>query len=213
MNPVSAAQAVSSPVACVACHVVPSDAAHATSPPASRVVFGGLAVAQGAAPTFAAGTAGCAASYCHGNFTFGAVTGSRATVIWTDTAALTCTSCHGMPPTGHPAVTGTPTAASCNACHPQSVNRDGTLNLAGHLNGKADGGDCTSCHGNPPSTGKHTISDHRNRRCDACHPSGYTNTTTVAAYHDNGKKDLGPQAGWNATGRTCANSCHGKENW
>jgi excinuclease UvrABC ATPase subunit len=129
-----------------------------------------------------------------------------------------------MPPTGHPTYTGTPTAASCFGCHPQSVNADGTIKQGGgHINGKADGGGCTGCHGDPPSTGKHGISDHRNRRCDACHPTGYTNTTAVAPYHQNNVTDVGASAGYSCglkacptgTRGTCTNSCHnaGKGSW
>ena len=64
------------PVACRECHVVPTDLAHAKNPPWQSVVFGPLAKTGGAAPTYAAGTAGCAASYCHGNFTFNGVSES-----------------------------------------------------------------------------------------------------------------------------------------
>jgi predicted CxxxxCH...CXXCH cytochrome family protein len=221
MNP-TAASYLMAPIACKECHVVPVDSGHATNPPAAVVVFGTLSKTGGAVPTFNAGTAGCAASYCHGNFTLGAVTGSNATPIWTSTTLLTCTGCHGMPPTGHPAYTGTPTAASCFQCHPQSMNADGTIKQGGgHLNGKADGGGCTGCHGDPPSTGKHTISDHRNRRCDACHPTGYTNAVAVAPFHQNNVVDIGSQAGYScglkgcAPGvtRTCTNNCHGRETW
>jgi hypothetical protein len=62
-----------------------------------------------------------------------------------------------MPPTGHVAVAAPVTAASCAACHPASVNADGTINLAGkgHLNGKADVAavGCTTCHGDPNRKG------------------------------------------------------------
>ncbi|HET8725782.1 MAG TPA: hypothetical protein VFM53_16415, partial [Anaeromyxobacteraceae bacterium] len=86
----------------------------------------------------------------------------------------------------------------------------------GHLNGKADGGDCTSCHGEPPATGRHLEEDHVRRRCDACHPTGYTSTTAVAAFHQNGVVDLGAQAGYSCglhgcppgVVGTCTNSCH-----
>jgi predicted CxxxxCH...CXXCH cytochrome family protein len=221
MNP-TAASYLMAPITCSECHVVPADSAHANTPPAQKVVFGSLSRTGGVAPTFVAGSAGCAASYCHGNFTFGTVKGSNATPIWTDTAPMACTSCHGMPPTGHPTYTGTPNAASCFQCHPQSVNADGTIKVAGgHLNGKADGGGCTGCHGDPPTTGKHTISEHRNLRCDKCHPTGFTNAATVAPFHNNGTTDIGSQAGYSCglkgcppgTTRTCANSCHGRETW
>jgi predicted CxxxxCH...CXXCH cytochrome family protein len=205
------------PVPCAECHVVPTDAGHATNPPAQIVVFGNLSRTGGASPTWDAGTAGCAASYCHGNFAFGPVTGTSAVPTWTDATPLTCTSCHGMPPTGHPALTVTPTAASCASCHPQSVNADGTIvQGGGHMNGRADGGDCTSCHGQPPATGRHREEEHVRLRCDACHPTGYTTTMAVAPFHENGVVDLGAQAGYSCglTGcpqgvaGSCINSCH-----
>ena len=225
MNP-TAASYMMKPIACAECHVVPTDVAHATTPPATVVVFGALSRTGGAAPTFNATTTGCSATYCHGNFAFGAVRGSNATPLWTTTTPLTCTSCHGMLPTGHPTYAGAITAASCFQCHPQSVNSDGTIKQGGgHVNGRADGGGCTACHGDPPTTGRHTISDHRNLRCDKCHPTGFTSAATVAPFHNNGRADLGSQAGYKCnnaaslvgcpTGqtRTCANSCHGNENW
>ena len=150
LNPVSST-ALMGPIACAACHVVPSDFTHASTPPLEKVVFGGLAIAGGATPTFVAGTASCAASYCHGNFSFNVVSGTSATPVWTDDTPLTCTSCHGMPPPGHLAVAAPVVAASCATCHPATVNADGSINLdaAGHLNGKADvtALGCTSCHG------------------------------------------------------------------
>ena len=221
VNP-TAASALMGPIACGECHVVPADSAHANDPPAQPVVFGTLSRTGGAAPTWDPGTAGCSASYCHGEFSWNGVSGSNATPGWTDATALTCTSCHAMPPTGHPAYTGTPSAASCFQCHPQSVNVDGTIKLGGaHLNGRAEGGDCKSCHGDPPTTGKHTIRDHGNLRCDACHPTGYSSATAVAPFHQNTVVDLGPQAGYScgleacpsgARG-TCTNKCHGTESW
>jgi predicted CxxxxCH...CXXCH cytochrome family protein len=216
MNP-TASSYLMPPIACSECHAVPTDSAHATSPPAQKVVFGTLSRSGGAAPSWNAGTAGCAASYCHGNFTFNGVSGANAIPVWTSTALLACTSCHAMPPAGHPAYTGAATAASCFQCHPQSVNADGTIKQGGgHINGKPDGGDCTSCHGEPPSTGRHTEEDHVRLRCDDCHPTGYTSTSAVAAFHENGVVDLGSQAGYSCglkgcptgTVGTCTNSCH-----
>ena len=76
---------------------------------------------------------------------------------WTDSAPLGCTSCHGMPPTGHLAVPAPVTAASCATCYPKAVNADGSINLVdvGHLNGKADTAalGCSSCHGDPTRKG------------------------------------------------------------
>ncbi len=154
LNP-AATGSMRGPLACAECHVVPTTPEHATTPPAAKVVFGPLATTQGATPTWVSTTTGCAATYCHGNFSFNGVTGSNATPLWTG-APLDCGSCHGMPPAGHPALTGTVTAATCAACHPDTVNGNGSINLTGgaHLNGFADVVlDCTSCHGTAGRTG------------------------------------------------------------
>jgi mono/diheme cytochrome c family protein len=70
---------------------------------------------------------------------------------------------------------------------------------------------CGSCHGLPPSTGRH--SDHRRRSCSTCHGTGYSESTVNAATHRNGITEILASIGWTATTRSCANSCHGRENW
>jgi predicted CxxxxCH...CXXCH cytochrome family protein len=181
------ASAIRQAVACASCHVVPGDAAHAAggSPP---VQFSGLATGNGAAPTYAASTLTCSATYCHGNFAFGGITGNAGpTPAWDAAPTFACTNCHGLPPAGHPAVPGT-TAASCSGCHPQTVNPDGTINVAGglHIDGAANEGAhpanwadrtqhgyaasagglgaCTTCHaGYGPAAGVAISS------CNLCH--------------------------------------------
>ena len=71
---------------------------------------------------------------------------------------------------------------------------------------------CGSCHGLPPRTGQHD--EHRSRSCSTCHGAGYSSTTVNAATHNNGVRNLAESSiGWNATSRSCTNSCHGKESW
>ena len=154
VNPL-AATAVMPPVACIECHEVPTDDVHAIAPPARKVVFGTLASTGAASPSWVAGTAGCAATYCHGNFSFNGVSGATETPIWTETAPIGCASCHDMPPAGHPPVSDA-SAVSCSACHPRSVDGGGAIVAGGgHLNGKADVAalGCTACHGDPGRTG------------------------------------------------------------
>ncbi len=161
LNPPSAG-ALRGPIACAECHVVPDGIAHAVTPPASPVTFGPLAQAQGNSPTFDPTTLSCSATYCHGGFAFNGVRGTPASPRWTDawTGASTqqCVNCHGLPPDGHPPLAAPVTAASCSACHPATVNADGTINTGptggAHVNGQADvaGGGCTSCHGDPNRT-------------------------------------------------------------
>jgi mono/diheme cytochrome c family protein len=71
---------------------------------------------------------------------------------------------------------------------------------------------CGSCHGLPPNKGQHN--EHKSRSCGTCHGSSYSSTTVNVATHNNGVKELAASSiGWNATSRTCTNSCHGKESW
>jgi hypothetical protein len=70
---------------------------------------------------------------------------------------------------------------------------------------------CGSCHAIPPASGHH--STHSNRSCATCHGTGYSSTTVNAATHNNGVKNIVTTIGWNATNRTCSNSCHGTHTW
>ncbi len=150
VNP-SSANALRAPLSCNECHLVPTDIAHATNPPASPVLFGALARTQGNNPAWNGTTLGCSATYCHGGFDFAGVRGASGTPLWTDTD-IQCVNCHGLPPTGHPALAPPVTAATCSQCHPSTVNANGTINVAGggHVNGVANvAANCTSCHGTP----------------------------------------------------------------
>jgi hypothetical protein len=71
---------------------------------------------------------------------------------------------------------------------------------------------CTTCHGIPPATGKHARHETK-ASCATCHGSGYSTTAANAATHPNDVKNLTTTIGWNATSRTCANSCHGSKAW
>jgi mono/diheme cytochrome c family protein len=71
---------------------------------------------------------------------------------------------------------------------------------------------CGSCHALPPRSGEH--GEHKSKSCATCHGTGYSSTTVNAATHNNSVKNLSASSiGWNATTRTCSNSCHGKESW
>ncbi|MFA7382397.1 MAG: fibronectin type III domain-containing protein [Desulfurivibrionaceae bacterium] len=70
---------------------------------------------------------------------------------------------------------------------------------------------CGSCHAIPPAVGRH--SKHSFTTCATCHGTGYSSTTVNTATHANGTKDVGGTSGWNATSRSCANSCHGSRTW
>ena len=149
-------------LACTVCHPspLPADVTHVNGLP-TAITFSGLATTGSAAPVYnRTASPTCSSTYCHGNFTGGATTAAPA---WTG-AAMTC----------------------------------------------------TSCHGNPPSTGEHAPrSSKHNFGCNVCHGAGYTSTTIVLATHVNGVKNVaaGNPPGWNPANRTCSNSCHGTESW
>ncbi len=73
---------------------------------------------------------------------------------------------------------------------------------------------CGSCHAIPPATGHHSTHKSKGVGCATCHGSGYSSTSFNAATHNNGVKNVATATtGWNASTRTCANSCHGSERW
>jgi predicted CxxxxCH...CXXCH cytochrome family protein len=123
---------LSNPIACGACHPARSgsviaEAAHVDGDGVAEVTLGALARTGGANATYAraSGTsATCASTWCHGAFAGGA----NATVEWTSTTPLGCTSCHGAPP---PAPHTTSTA--CGSCHPGYTAT--TVNRATHVDG------------------------------------------------------------------------------
>lgn len=73
---------------------------------------------------------------------------------------------------------------------------------------------CGSCHGIPPSTGRHAKQLSKRVACVTCHGSGYSSTSFNVATHNNGVKNVDTATtGWSASNRSCANSCHGSESW
>jgi len=141
---------ISAPIPCATCHLVPVDVGspgHLDPALPAEVTFSGLAVADGAAPTWN-GTS-CANTYCHGG----------GTKLATDTAAVLrtpawtlggtqvfCGSCHGAPPSigPHSGVV----FPNCAGCHPKTVAPGGSIIVSGppeartsfHMNGAIDVG-------------------------------------------------------------------------
>jgi fibronectin type 3 domain-containing protein len=69
---------------------------------------------------------------------------------------------------------------------------------------------CGSCHAIPPAMGSHSA---HSFSCATCHGTGYSATTVNATTHMNGVKNVVGTSGWNATSRSCSNSCHGSRSW
>lgn len=102
------------PVRCQTCHPVPAAVQTATHPDgAIEVVFSGVSVANGAAPTFDGQSCGSTACHSVAHFTGSDGGGTDSAPAWQlGDADLTCTSCHGAPPPApHPAQT------ACASCH------------------------------------------------------------------------------------------------
>lgn len=148
---------LTAPIACSACHPdrtgsnVITDATHVDGGLAP-VTFGALATTGGAPASYtraSATSASCASVYCHGAFGGGA----NATMSWTSTVALSCTSCHGLPPsTGQH---GEHSGRSCGDCHPGYTRT--SVNPATHVDGSKEVGNYVTSW--DPST----------RRCVGCH--------------------------------------------
>lgn len=125
---------IATPLSCGQCHGsrsnVVTDGLHVDGDGVAEVAFGTLARTGGANATYtraSATSASCSSTYCHGRFPGGASSGAGATVQWTTTAQVGCTSCHGNPPsTGDH---GTHSSYACSDCHAHSGSG------ATHVNG------------------------------------------------------------------------------
>lgn len=135
-------------VACDDCHLVPSsvsDAGHLDSTPNAELLFAGVAVANGSTPSWNRDTQSCSDSWCH----------RAPSPRWTDGLGLSCTGCHGMPPSApHPQL------SNCAQCHGDIISAQGVIVAPQrHVDGVIDVSvpdTCNSCHGSavnaaPPS--------------------------------------------------------------
>jgi predicted CxxxxCH...CXXCH cytochrome family protein len=122
---------IGAPVACSACHVVPEsfDDGHADASPA-EIVFGGVAVAEGADPVWDGAT--CSDSYCHSGKGGGSVPSPTWTTV--DGTQAACGSCHSLPPPSpHP------TSTACEGCHAPVAGAGMTIaDPSRHVNGVVD---------------------------------------------------------------------------
>jgi predicted CxxxxCH...CXXCH cytochrome family protein len=132
--------ATSGGVACTECHQVPTSVTHATG--TVVLTFGPLATAGGTTPSWNGTT--CTASYCHGAFAGGNASNAP---TWTAPHADACGTCHGNPaqtpsalPVGHAALAAGSTNATCNVCHPDTVDATGAIVIASgkHLDGQVE---------------------------------------------------------------------------
>ncbi len=145
-------------VLCNDCHTVPTSMTHTNG--ILDIVWGTVATASGAAPTFDSATLTCNAVYCHGTTLPAANAGgaTQKSPVWTTvngTYQACGASCHTNPPGGtHPQST------ACASCHGQviasydpatktAVWADKSLHVDGVTQVKPL--TCTSCHGDAAS--------------------------------------------------------------
>jgi predicted CxxxxCH...CXXCH cytochrome family protein len=142
---------IARPVPCEACHAVPSsNASPGHLDGAVQVVFGAVSRPGGAAASWSRVSATCSV-YCHGATLAG---GEDTAPVWTrvDGSQLSCASCHGAPPPRpHPQ------RSDCRACHAETVDEHGRIDVAGgrHLDGVVQRSlaGCTDCHGDAARPG------------------------------------------------------------
>ncbi len=127
-----------------------------------------------------------------------------------------CSGCHDTTTAGGTYPVGSGVLPLCSACH---------LNMTNFL-GASPG--CWDCHGSAAANGRPNGSNFPNRQgqhrngndkhsnlgCTSCHPF-----TAGDSRHGwaNRQKSISAQInstiGWNASAKTCNNSCHGTESW
>jgi predicted CxxxxCH...CXXCH cytochrome family protein len=130
-------------LSCAECHIVPATVgSHADGLPA-EVTLLGVAATGARAPLWDRVSASCSDSWCHGP----SPASTAPSASWVLAGALSCTSCHGLPPPApHPQLT------DCSSCHGDVVAQDDRTIVARsrHVDGIVDVAldqRCTACHG------------------------------------------------------------------
>jgi len=206
------------------------------------VTFANASTARdnGVSATWTPGTYpnGTCSVYCHGAaMPSGDTSGTHRTPSWTadilsGTASSDCGRCHGNPPSSGSTAgihTGQAPTTSCTTCHPHvngSGGFDSESNRRLHINGQIDAsGACNTCHGYPPTSGKHQTHTPAGRySCGVCHYSTTPDGSTITAggTHRNGTPNvlfafytssepiLRGTTSWSDTTKECSNIyCHG----
>jgi predicted CxxxxCH...CXXCH cytochrome family protein len=147
--------------------------------------------------------------------------------------AIACSECHVVPSdTTHSTSTAPPpvifgslatsagaaptwnrTSATCASTYCHGGTLSGGSNTIPQWT-RVDGTQaaCGSCHGLPPSSGRH--GEHSGRSCGDCHGGSYTRTVADPSLHVNGGNiDVGNQiTSWNRSTGACV-GCHGNDTW
>jgi hypothetical protein len=154
---------------------------------------------------------------------------AQATVTWTKVSGATSYNIYWSTTAGVTTSTGTKVTGAVSPATVSglsadtayyfvvtAVNSTGESVVSAEANAttNAPTSTCGSCHAIPPASGKHSF--HVNSKgygCATCHGTGYSSSVVTAATHMNGTIDIGGSSNWNASSRSCSNSCHGTKSW
>jgi predicted CxxxxCH...CXXCH cytochrome family protein len=101
------------------------------------------------------------------------------------------------------------TSCSASYCHGATLTGGSNRNPAWTAGSSQAA--CGTCHGTPPSSGRH--GDHSGRACSDCHEGTYTRTSADPSLHVNGTLDVGNRVtSWNPSTGACV-GCHGSATW
>lgn len=150
------------------------------------------------------------------------------------TNPIACSECHAVPASmlhanGNATVTFGPlartggsapvwnrTSNTCSAtwCHGGKL-AGGTRKIPVWTTVNGTQAQCGTCHGVPPSSGRHGESEHRQAGCAACHGGTYGSGAADRSLHVNGLLDVkGTRIrSWDPVTHRCSPTCHGSENW
>ena len=153
------AGAISEPVACTECHVVPTTLVHVGPGPTTPATldWGRLATANGATASFDPPSVTCT-NYCHGQTL--PAGGTLVRPVWTkvDGTQAACGTCHASPPADashHFHAAPTELGLACSQCHPPgyAIDAVGPEAVPLHVNGVKNVNTFTLPDWNPSSPG------------------------------------------------------------
>ena len=120
------------PIACTECHLVPTTVqqeGHIDHTITPEITWGPLATSLGANPAWNRSSATCSSTYCHGGGLLPNARGTNSTPTWTtvDQSQVTCSSCHGYPPSIQPHYGSMGSNNLCYNCHMDSGSARSTI--------------------------------------------------------------------------------------
>lgn len=98
----------------------------------------------------------------------------------------------------------------------QAKTADQKATVDGSGSAEASTTACTTCHGFPPTTGKHAKHVAKGYSCATCHAKTVDSKNTIISttFHKNGTKDVSGTFTWDSSTKGCSNiGCHSSKTW